>query len=505
MMKNNLGKTIYFLLVFIPYILNAQVLLKAPESFYKNDMVQFTIIAQGSDVSIPDIKNVDGNVVQNGGTSQQTTIVNGKRTYQIAKKYLLRATKDINIPSFKIVVDNVTHNTVPKTIKMLKVEKTKSDLYDLAISIDKDDVYVGEAVEFTLKFKYKKDLQISGLDFQKPSFDGFWVKELKVNKNTKNSSEYKEQELKYLLFPQNSGNIELGPLKIGVNTLKDGFNSRFYFSAPTVTTAVYSNKLSLKVKALPSDINLIGNFEIYSTVDKITVSQGEAVSYKLYIKGRGNIDDLDEVNLDILDATIYDNPSKKEYNLENNVYGGTYTKTYSIVGKNDFVIPSIKLQYFDKKSQTIKTITTQEHPIKVQGTPKVESKLEIEKPAVIETRINTIPTNINSKSSSNLEKFMFFFIGLISGIILIFGILFLKKKMKKQEEIPLLKMAKSSKTAQELFKILVIYINIDKQLDKIIFNLENLSEDEYKKQKKNIIKSLNELIQKDIKLDTHFQ
>ena len=200
-------------LVFLPFILNAKVVLQAPDTFYKNDVVNFKIVASGIDINIPDITNIDGNVVSNSGTSRHTTIINGSRSYKFVQGYALVGTKDIHIPSFEIMIDNKIEKTKAKTIKMLNVEKTKSDLYNLSIEVDKKNVYVGEAIEFTLKFKYKKDLEIVSLDFTKPKFENFWVKELKPKDAQNNYTAYVEQEIKYLLFPQNAGKIEVEPLK----------------------------------------------------------------------------------------------------------------------------------------------------------------------------------------------------------------------------------------------------------------------------------------------------
>ena len=491
-MKNNLGKIILCFL--FPYILNAQVLLQSPDTFYENDTVIFTLIAQGDQIKMPEIKKVDNFIVQNGGTSQHTTIVNGTRTFQIVQKYMIVANKDISIPAFEIIVDNQVLKTKPKIIKMLKVEKTKSDLYDLTISTNKSEVYVGESIIFTLKFKYKKDLEITGLDFTEPSFENFWIKKLPTQNTQKNTSDYNEQELQYLLFPQKEGDVTLGALKIGVNTLKKGFGRSFYLSTPTDTTSVYSNKLNIKVNPLPKNITLIGDFTIKSSIDKTKIDQGEAVSYKLFIEGRGNIDDLDEVTLNIPEATIYDNPAKKEYNLQNNSYGGAYEKTYSIVAQKDFNIPSVELHYFDKKTQSIKTIKTKSYDIEVTSNPKVAVKLEVQEPLKIEENksIQSVKLNIE-------EKIFYFLIGLVVGSILISLLFLYKNRARTKEEKPLIKVIKSLKTPKELFKVLLVYINIDEELDKIIFNLENISDEEYKKERKNIIKSIDEIIAKDKK------
>jgi hypothetical protein len=499
MIKNNLGKIVFSLFIlFLPAIIYAKVLLQSPDTFYKGDVVIFKIIAAGSEIKLPELQTVDGYSVSNAGTSRNTTIRNSQRSFQLEQAYSLIGQSDIHIPSFEIMIDNKIEKTQAKVIKMLKVEKTKSDLYDLTISVDKKDVYVGEAIEFTLKFKYKKDLEVAGLNYNKPKFENFWVKELKPQKSQNNYTKYVEQEIKYLLFPQKAGAIELEPVKIDVSTVKNNYGRGFYLSSPTVDTAVYSNKIKLNIKELPSNVNLIGDFTIKSTIDKTTINQGEAVSFKLNITGRGNIDDLDEVKLDIPNTTIYDNPSKKEYDIKKNIYGGKYNKTYSIVGKDDFIIPSISLKYFDKKSGTVKIVKTKAHEIKVNKQVIKKSKLEVAAPLVkkITNKEEVVLVEI-SKS----DKLFYFLLGLLSSFIIIGCYFFYKKRNRTQKEIPLLINVKKAKTSNELFKILLVYINIDEELDKIIYKLEDLPRSQYKEEKSNILKVLKELIKKGIKLD----
>jgi len=499
MIKINPGKIIVSLMVFfMPILLNAVVVLKAPDTFYQGDSVSFKIIAAGSDIEMPVIKSIEGNTVSNAGSSQNTRIVNGERSFQLEQTYSLLSNGDIHIPSFDILVDNTIEKTQAKIIKMLKVEKTKSDLYDLSITVDNKNVYVGEAIEFTLKFKYKKDLDIVGLNYNKPKFESFWVKELTPQKKQDSYTEYVEQEVKYLLFPQKSGKITINPLKISISTVKENSSRAYYFSAPTTTTAVYSNKLELDVKELPQNINLIGKFDIQSTIDKNVINQGEAVSFKLFINGRGNIDDLEELKLDIPNTTIYDNPSKKEYDIRNKLYGGQYSKTYSIVGKNSFTIPSIEIKYFDKSSETIKTIKTKEHNITVNEKVVHESKLEVAAPVVKEV-ISKKEESVVVKITND-EKLIYFMGGLIFGLVLMALYLLWGKRPNKNENTPLLSQVKKAKTSDELFKLLVVYINIDEELDKLIYKLENLPVKKFKDEKSKTIKVLKVLIKKDIPL-----
>ena len=497
-MKQNLGKI--FLLLIIPICIYANVSLIAPKSFYQGDNVEFSLSASGKDIKMPDIKDVEGFMVQSLGTSTQTNIINGVRSDKLVKNYAFKPTKDLTIPAFEITIDGKVEKTQAQKIVMQKVEKTVSNDYDLTISVDKKEAYVGESIHLTLLFKYKKDLNIIGLEFEKPTFESFWVKELKANENLPIDNNYTYQKLEYLLFPQKSGKLTIEPLKIEAVTTQSGYRSSFFVTAPTQRTKVYSNKIALDVKALPQNVKLIGDFSIDATIDKDSLKEGEAVSYKVTIQGRGNVDDIDEVKLTIPDATIYENPSEKKYDIVDNLYGGVYTKAFSIVPTKSFTIPQITLQYFDKETKTVKTIQTKSFDIKVTALEKKVIKLETAqdngKTVESQEKIEVV------KISQN-EKILYFLFGLIVGVVSVIFVLFLKKPKSKQEDIPLIKLVKQSKTQNELLKTLVAFIKIDEDLDKMIFTLETKLEiEQFKSVKKEIIEILNRLVKKGIQLDT---
>jgi hypothetical protein len=488
-----------FLLLLLPYILFAKVILTAPNNFFKGDRVIFKITASGGNVKFPNITNIDGVAVQSAGTSSSTTIINGVRKQTLTKTFALIANNDIKIPPFKIDINGKIEQTKSKIIKMKLVKKTKSSIYDLEIKVNKKDAYVGEDILFTLKFKYKRDAPIVDLNFYKPTFENFWTKELEAKKQTV-QGDYIVHELNYLLFPQKDGKLSIDPLRIDAIVSDNSSQSYGFFNTQlTKSIPIYSNILDLKVKPLPENIKLIGDFEISSTIDKETIKQGDAVSYKLTIKGRGNLDDLDEIKLSIPNATIYDNKSKKEFNIKNDLYGGVFNKTYSIVSQNNFEIPQISLKYFDKKTKTIKTIKTKSYNIKVNGISKKTAILEVAKtketPIVSQTKV--IEKFI---VTSDKQKLIFFIFGMIFASIIISLYFIFKKKKKKKEDTPLTKQIKKTKSKQELLKILVVYINIDKQLDKIIYNLEDKNNsNDIKKLKKEILNII-----KDEKLEIKF-
>jgi hypothetical protein len=358
---------------------------------------------------------------------------------------------------------------------MILVQKTISPSYDLEIKINKKDIFVGEDILFNLKFKYKKDMQIVDLNFFKPDFSNFWTKELKSNKQTV-QGDFVIHELNYLLFPQKDGKLDIEPLRIDavvIDNKTQGYG--FFSSQATKSIPIYSNRLSLNIKPLPQNCKLIGDFEIYSTIDKNSIKEGEAISYNLTIKGRGNVDDIDEIKLIIPNATIYDNPSQKEFDINNGLYGGIFSKTYSIVSQNSFVIPEVSLKYFDKKTNKVKVIKTKSYNIKVKGAAKKAAVLEVAKPKEKLIVNSDKKDKIITKTiiTTDNQKIIFFIFGMIASFILMSLYFIFKNKTKVKDEVPLEKLIKKTKSSQELLKLLVVYINIDSKLDKIIYNLEN--------------------------------
>ena len=292
--------------------------------------------------------------------------------------------------------------------------------------------------------------------------------------------------------PKKSGKIVIDPLKIGIVQVDSRYPSYggFFRSANTKTVPVYSNKLELNVKPLPGGVKLIGDFNIDAKVDKSEIDTGESVSYKIIISGRGNLDDIDEIKLNIPNGVVYDNPAKKEYNLINGVYGGKYEKTYSLTAAEDFTIPSVSLSYFDKKTNSVKKVSTKPYHIKVKGAKKV-SKPKLQTVEDLKGGDTPVKEKIVTKvvKTSDNQKFVFYLFGLFCGIMVSLAVYFIKtKKSGQKSEIPIEKSIKRVKNKEELLKLMVIYINIDEELDKIIFALDNnCSDEEFKGYKKDMI------------------
>lgn len=462
--------------------------LNIPKQVVQGEPLLFSLEIIGNDILLPDMKTIALNSVQEVSSSTSTSIINNQITKRVKKIYSLYPRKDFLFPSLKFIIDGKEYFSKEQNIVLTNPKKTISSNYDLSLKANAKELYVSENFILTLVFKYKKNSNIVDLSFEKPTFDNFWYKQLNDSKQYE-KGDFIIQELNFLLFPLKKGLLKINPLKINAQII-DGNNSFSFFSNATSNVKIYSNELEFNVKELPSNVNLIGRFDIKSQVDKKEIKQGEAVSFKLEINGFGNIDDIKDIKLDLGDTTIYENKPVIKAKYEDNKYTGTYTKVFSIIPNKSITIPKINLEYFDKELGFVVLKQSEEMKINVLENVVLKKQELMQKPdiKVKEKEVIKIIEKVSIK-----DRIIFFFLGLIIGV-LILGLYFYVIKYKnknKSVESSLLKKIKKSKNKDELLKLLAVYIKIDSSLDELIFKLEE--KDDIKLLKKDIIIKIKEL------------
>ncbi|RXJ99578.1 hypothetical protein CRU98_06005 [Arcobacter sp. CECT 8986] len=481
----------FFIILLFFNILFADVKINAPTTFTENEPYIFTIKATGSDVTFPKIENISKEKVQTISTSKSINIVNSSMTRSLIRKYRLFPKEDFTIPSFTFEIDGKKEKTNQIVVKKQKVSKSNFSYADFQIIASKKDVYVGEAFKVKLKFKYLSSLNINNLSISNANFKDFWFKQLKDEKQYQDG-DYTVNELTYLMFAQKEGELKIEPFRIDmsiINQSSDPFANFGFIQQNAQIKKVYSNALSINTKALPSNVNLIGNFNIKSTVDKTTINQGDSITYKIKIDGYGNIDDIKDIKLDIKNAQVFENKPKINTKVIDSKYYGEYEKTFSIVPLNSINIGAIKLRYFDNKTKNIITKQSDSFFIKVNEVKKEQKKLYL--PTKLDEEKKVVIKEV--KTSSIKQNIFFFFLGIVFSFIAIYIYkLILKNRENSKKDSNIVTRIKKSKTKAELIKILAAYIKKDNELDKLIFKLEdvNINIKTVKKDIINIIKQM---------------
>ena len=167
-----------------------------------------------------------------------------------------------------------------------------------------------------------------------------------------------------------------------------------------------------------------------------------------------------------------------------------------MVSDKSFVIPSITLEYFDKNLKTVIKKQTKSFDIEVINEVSKQEVLLEKAPEkqqqVIQSEQDTKEIIKFVEKTSTIDRIIFFSLGIIVCLLTVALYFYvITSKRKKQEDKPLVKKVKESKTKDELLKILAVYLKIDVKLDAYIFELEKTKDID--SLKKEIIKALKEL------------
>ena len=433
----------------------------------RGNEVTLNLTANGENIKFPNINLIGGFNISSTETSQSISIVNGQTSKTVTNSYTFTPLDSITIPSYKIIVGKKAEYTNPIKIKVVKSPiNGKNADFTLRMITNKSSAYVGEPVVLKIIFKQKRSAQVKSIEFKSPNFPNFWVQTDGKDKK-EIVGDYVIHNLSYMLIPQQSGTIKIPAVKVSIAKIVETRDPFAFMLQRLRWKNIYSNELSLKVKPLPNGISEYGDFHISDRVDKTNTKANEPVNLTLSISGSGNIDNIDSFDLKIPGATIYkDKPIRNSF-LQKGEYKGKFTQKFAIIANKSYVIPSIKFSFFDKLTNSVKTIQTKSIKINVTGTPSLVSH------NIVQSGVNKTITKekIVYKNKNPFEKWIYFIIGLFVGIvIMIFPKIF--NFNKEQSEHPLSYNIKHAKDDKELLKILLPLVDKSKEIKDIVTKLE---------------------------------
>jgi len=338
----------------------------------------------------------------------------------------------------------------------LEVSKAtaKNSDFLLEMKIAKKEVMQFEAVPMEVIFKRAANKDVRDLRFAPPKFDNFWVKEGKKTKPYQEGN-FIVHKINFFLYPQKSGEFELNPAQVNVGVVsqrRDIFNM---LTNQLDWKSVFSNMVSLHVKPLVGT-NLYGEFDIKASVDKTTIESNEGTNFSIKITGNGNFDDIEAYDLKIEKANIYaDKPTVKTY-VQKYKIEGEFTQKFSISSNSDFIIPSLKLIYFDSTLE--KLVTKKTKPISLHvNSLKEEKSVQISSTVPVKNKI------IKVEVLNYYYIFGAFLLGVLITIFILLAFYFLKKK---EYTVP------KFKSDRDLLKEMLKHRGKSDDIDKQILALE---------------------------------
>ncbi len=280
----------------------------------------------------------------------------------------------------------------------------------LSVSIDRNDVVVGEPVIATIKLLYS-GVNVTGLENPSyPSFNGFWSQAIETPKSiefvreTYNGQLYNAALLgKYVLIPQQSGRIVIDPAEIvclvsirvssGGTSIFDGFFDDYR----TVRKKAVSKPLTVNVSPLPAGAPAsfaggVGVYSISAVMSKDSLKAHEAASLVITVSGKGNVALLETPKVNFPpDMEVYD--TKVTGNTTATGLSGSKKYEYPFIPRShgDFVIEPVKYTYYDVNAKKYVTLETEPIALKVARGNETEAEAAVMSP-------------VNRKDVKNLDS-----------------------------------------------------------------------------------------------------
>ena len=322
------------------------------------------------------------------GPAQQTNIqwINGAMTSSRSLSWTLLAKNEgkINIPSLEVTVEKNIYRTNPIGITVEKgAGRAQMANVFIEAKSDKEQAYPGEQITVTYRLFTRLNLSIEDIEY--PKSVGFWNEDLRVAQtirfnNTKiKGIDYKVATLyKSALFPTQSGNLVIAPMTAICNVEKPSrgksnnfFNDAFFNSMFKETQRQFIQSDSINIKVVkypitpPTDFSgAVGKFEISSWVDTPNVKINEAITFKLKLKGTGNLNQFNINNINFpQNMEVFPPTSSFKREEFRDDLTGEQNFEYILIPRisGQFILKPVTLTYFDPSLQ--KFIIARSNPV----------------------------------------------------------------------------------------------------------------------------------------------
>jgi len=351
----------------------------------------------------------DFNIIGGPNQSVSHSWMNGKRSFSKTYSYYLAPKRQgtFTLTSASIEIDGETYKTKPIRItvtKAIELPKNPNDPNYIAenkvhvvASISKNNPYLNEAVSVEYRLYVAPRTGVSNWnEVSAPTYDGFWNQVIRTNGRDVYKAQFKGEEYRYVvlkravLYPQKTGELKIEPLELEVGI--DVPTGRYDFFGNPITTSV-NKKIStgekkLTVKELPLEgkpdffTGAVGQFEFNTSLSKPQLDANESLELTIDVKGKGNLKlfNLPSINLPNT-LEVYEPEYKENVKTYTSGMQGEISETYTIVPqyKGKYPVPSINFSYFDPKTETYQTLSSNELAIDVINGP-VEEQVVQNKP-----------------------------------------------------------------------------------------------------------------------------
>ncbi|WP_280764940.1 BatD family protein [Parabacteroides sp. PFB2-10] len=500
---------LFILFVVSGVSLFAQVEFKAlaPEAVVAGSQfkVVYTINSEAKDLRVQHPADFDVLMGPSQMTSQSTSFVNGKRSDELTISYtyilMAKAEGTFKIPAATIKVANSTYTSNELSIKVLPPDKTSdagqqsgqqngasasstgvsdNDIF-MRMIVSRNNVYEQEGFLVTFKLYFTRWPSVTNYKF--PEFEGFHKQDIELpeQKNAVleqyNGRNYQAVTLyQVILFPQRTGKITIekgsfdAAIRVPIQQRSQSiFDDFFGPQTRTVNKTLTTSPVTIDVKPLPSGkpadfSGAVGNFTMNTNINATELKANEAVTITTKISGTGNIRLMKNPEVKFPnDFDIYDPKISVDTRVSTGGVSGSKTIEYMAIPRfgGEFEIPAIRFSYFDPKSATYKTLTSESYTLKVErgeegeNSPAVTNYNNRESVRFLGQDIRYLKVkgiHFESQESLFYGSLLFYLSYIVPALLFIVFFFIYRKQMKENANIALKRTKRANRMAVKRLK-----------------------------------------------------
>jgi hypothetical protein len=349
-----------------------------------DDQIVLTIRVEEAKDAEPQLPKLVGFGVTSAGSQTQMSFINGRRSSSVSYNFVLtpKEVGTFEVGAASIEVDGKTYSSAPFQIKIVAASEKPREERDLFVTARVSTLtpFVGQQVIHTWRF-YRR-VQVADPRLEPPDFDGFLVEELgevREYQAAVEGQQYLVSELRRALFPQEAGELTLGPGRLTLQAVVSrqgrsrGVFDDFFSQRSTERRVLRERAITLDVRPLPpappAFSGLVGNFTIAARATRDVLRVGESSTLKLTVSGTGNPQMIGEPALPPLTRfKIYDDRPTSSINRSGNTLRGSksFSKALVPLEPGEQVLPALELTYFDPASESFEISRTEPIVLQVQ-------------------------------------------------------------------------------------------------------------------------------------------
>ena len=451
--------------------------------------VDFEMNEDGDNFNPPNFKGF--RVVGGPNQAISNSYFNGKRSYSKTYSYFLspQSRGNFTIGQATIEIEGEIYKTLPVKVEVTEAVKRPldennaeyiaSENVHLVAEISKTNPYLSEAITVVYKLYVSKEVSIRSQwrEIDTPKYADFWSQNMDNRGDQRvYEGKYKGEDYRYVilrttvLYPQKTGELEIEPLTLDVpidvkSNKRDIFGQR---RMTRVNKTISAGRRTINVKPLPLDgrpdnfSGAVGNFEFDVTTNKTVLDANESLELSIKVSGNGNLKLFDLPSLKLPSTLEVFEPEHGETVRTNSAgMSGLVFDKYAVVPqyKGSYPIRPISFSYFDPKTETYHTLSSEEIVVEVENGPVGEQTNKDEESERLNSSLDTskdqfkyikLTANLESIQKENFFKSKLFWV-LLGGPFLLIPLFIVvgKKRRKRLDDAAGNRIRKANKLAKK--------------------------------------------------------